>query len=84
MYILTKGRMTCRTNVTSIAQQLVQLGWRLQMSNKTEERPCNTPEEAEEWLEETIKLAELDHKLKQMQDAKALGIPFKNLNEREE
>ena len=54
------------------------------MSHKTEERPCRTNEEAEEWFTETKKLEELDHKLKQMQDAKSLGIPFKNLTEREE
>ena len=54
------------------------------MSRKTEQRPCQTKEEAEEWFAETKKLEELDHKLKQMKDAKALGLPFKNLNEREE
>jgi hypothetical protein len=54
------------------------------MSHKTETSVPNTEEEAIEWYEETLKLAQLHEHLECMKDAKALGIPVRNLNDLEE
>lgn len=50
------------------------------MSRKIETTTPTTPEDVEEALKETRRLYDLHERLKKMQEAKALGLPYQTLN----